>query len=281
MKTYHDARRVFCLLFVFSALLSGCSVGTHTVVKDGDTVSVQLTCRMPDGKVLLSTQEAVDPSDRSPLYLPNKDKAPLRLIAGYGATDQGARGDLDVELERGAARSLTGMSPGETKRVTIMAEPVPGPDGKPRLLPMARVRQRPREQRYTREEYTRLFKKEPEVGSTVRLDPMIPYVITEVATTDVIVRGTAVTGTEVATPYGTGIIREKDDTTYEIELAIKEGTIIRTGPLLGRIVSVNNRMFTIDYTQPFAGEELSCDLTLLDVERPMSAEISRHAAATN
>lgn len=264
-KTPHGAYRVLGILFVSSAL-SGCSAGTQAVVKDGAAVSVQLTCRMPDSKVLMTTDESIATSDRSRLYLPRKESGPLHLTAGKAVRDMGSRGDLDVELANGVARSLVGMSSGETKRIAITADPVPGPDGKPRLLPMARVRQRPREMKLSREDFTGRFGKKPEVGTVVILDPAIPGAVTGITDTEVVIKFKATPGTEVETPFGTGVISEGKDT-YEIVIGVKEGAIVRTGPLLGRVISVTDRMFTVDYTRPFAGEELMCDIGVLEVEQ--------------
>ena len=203
----HGAFKALGVLFVFS-VLSGCSAGSRAVVRDDSAVSVQLTCRMPDGKVLMTTDESIATSERSSLYLPRKENGPLHLTAGNAVRDMGSRGDLDVELANGAARSLVGMSPGETKRISITADPIPGPDGKPRLLPMARVRQRPREMKLTREEFSSRFGKNPEIGAAVILDPAIPGAVTEITDTGIVIRFKATPGTEVETPFGTGVIRE-------------------------------------------------------------------------
>jgi FKBP-type peptidyl-prolyl cis-trans isomerase 2 len=258
--------------------LFGCSAGTRTIAREGDAVSVQFTCRMPNNKVIMSTDESRDSSDRSPLYLPRKENGPLQLTAGKMVAGMGPRGDLDVELANGIARSIVGVSPGKEKRVALTAKPIPGPDGKPRLLPMARVRPRLKELRMSRTDYSGRFNKNPEVGAAVVFDPAIPGAVTEVTDTEVVVRFMANPGSEVPTPYGIGVIREDADA-YEIVIDVHEGAVIRTGPLLGRIVSVNDRMFTIDYTQPFAGEELTCDLKVLGIEQPVSAENRRDAAA--
>lgn len=264
MKTHHGAFRALGILFVFSFF--GCSAGTRAIVKDGAEVSVQLTCRMPDSKVIMTTDESIPTSDRSRLYLPRKEYGPLHLTAGKAVRDMGARGDLDVELANGVVRSLVGMSSGETKRIALTADPVPGPDGKPRLLPMARVRQRPREMKLSPEDFSGRFGKKPEIGTAVILDPAIPGAVTEITDTEVVIKFKATPGTEVETPFGTGVIREGKDG-YEIVIGVNEGAVVRTGPLLGRVISVTDRMFTIDFTKPFAGEELTCDIGVLVVEQ--------------
>jgi hypothetical protein len=220
---------------------------------------------MPDGKVIMTTEESVAASNRSTLYLPRKENGHLHLTAGKAVRDMGSRGDLDVELANGAARSLVGMSSGETKRIALTADPIPGPDGKPRLLPMARVRQRPKEMKLSREDFSGRFGKNPEIGTAVILDPAIPGAVTEITDSEVVIRFKATPGTEVETSFGTGVISEGKDA-YEIVIGVKEGAVVRTGPLLGRVISVTDRMFTIDYTKPFAGEELTCNVGVLEVE---------------
>ena len=37
---------------------------------------------------------------------------------------------------------------------------------------------------------------------------------------------------------------------------------MRTGPLVGRIIAVENGLFTLDYGLPFGGETLVCDVVV-------------------
>jgi len=279
MKSCHDLFRGACLLFLIS-MLSGCVAGARSAVRDGDAVFVRLNCRMPDGKIIMSTEKSEDVAALSPLYLPVKESRPLRLIAGKDVEGMGVRGDLYVELANLAARSVVGMSYGETRRMTFTADPVPGTDGKPRQLPMARVRQRPRQLEMSREEYANRFGNSAVIGGKIFLYPGIPGMVTGITDNNVTIKGTAVTGSVIPTPFGSGTIRERDDG-YEIEIDAKAGTITRSGPLLGRIVSVNDRMFIIDYTQPFAGEALTCDIRALEAAEPVTTQNLLHDKAAD
>jgi hypothetical protein len=278
MQSCHSLFRGICFLFLLT-VLSGCVAGARSAVRDGDEVFVRLTCRMPDGKIIMSTEKNEDVAAISPLYVPGNESRPLRLIAGKDVEGRGVRGDFDVELANRAARSVVGMTYGETKRVTFTADPVPGADGKPRQLPMARVRQRPRQLEMSRAEYANRFGKSPEIGQKVFLSSGIPGMVTGIVDSNVTIKGMAVSGSEIVTPFGSGIISEKDDR-YEIEIDAKVGTITRSGPLLGRIISVNDRMFIIDYTQPFAGEALSCHLQALEAAELATTQNILHDKTT-
>ena len=65
----------------------------------------------------------------------------------------------------------------------------------------------------------------------------------------------------VQTPFGVGRIREEADA-YKIDIDARKGSLIRSGPLVGRITDVDDQFMVIDYRNPFGGETLSCDVTV-------------------
>jgi len=150
------------------------------------------------------------------------------------------------------------------KLLELFAGDVPGMRDDERIIRMARVRRRPRVMRMMKEEYTRRIGKAPEVSQKVVFDPAIPGEVTSVTETEVIVRFSAKPGAEVDTPFGRGVIREKQDR-YEIVIDANVGTLVRSGPIVGRIVGVDERLITIDYGDPFGGEALVCDVMVESV----------------
>ena len=74
-------------------------------------------------------------------------------------------------------------------------------------------------------------------------------------------------GAQVETPFGKGVLREEADH-CGIAIDARSGTLVRSGPLAGRIVSMNDRSFVIDYGHPFGGETLSCDVAVKAVPDP-------------
>jgi FKBP-type peptidyl-prolyl cis-trans isomerase 2 len=68
----------------------------------------------------------------------------------------------------------------------------------------------------------------------------------------------------VQTPFGKGTVKESGNV-YIIDIDAKVGALVRSGPMVGRIVEVGEGetgTITIDYSHPFGGESLDCDITL-------------------
>ena len=61
------------------------------------------------------------------------------------------------------------------------------------------------------------------------------------------------------TGFGIGTIRDAGDK-FEIVIDVHEGTLLRSGPLVGKIIKVEDRVFTIDYGGAFEKEPLVCDV---------------------
>ena len=86
---------VCCILVVFS----GCTSPQQPVAQAGDTVTVYYTVSFPDGQVFES----------------NKNGTPLEFTIGAG------------QMIAGFDEAVVGMSPGQTKTVTVLPEKAYGP----------------------------------------------------------------------------------------------------------------------------------------------------------
>lgn len=253
-------------------VLSGCAITGSSparVVKPGDQAVVSYTCRLKSGEIVATTYEQVAKDSslpKSSILRPRKKYDPESLKAGgvtSGSRPQAARG-FEQEVRARLAEAVVGMREGENRTLELFAGDVPGMRDDERIIRMARVRRRPRVMRMMKEEYTRRIGKAPEVSQKVVFDPAIPGEVTSVTETEVIVRFSAKPGAEVDTPFGRGVIREKQDR-YEIVIDANVGTLVRSGPIVGRIVGVDERLITIDYGDPFGDEALVCDVMVESV----------------
>jgi FKBP-type peptidyl-prolyl cis-trans isomerase 2 len=158
------------------------------------------------------------------------------------------------------------MAVGE-RRVLDVASGVPaGLKHEDRFIQMVRVRQRPKFVRMTPEEYKTRTRKDPQVDQPYVIDPVVPGKVASVGEKEVVIQFSAQPGQEVKTPLGKGVIRESEKH-WEIVIDSKKGDLVRFGPMVGRIVDVDERMITIDCGHPFGGEALSCEVEVVSIER--------------
>jgi FKBP-type peptidyl-prolyl cis-trans isomerase 2 len=166
---------------------------------------------------------------------------------------------FEEEIIARIAGSLPGMKPGEARKIEIRSERPADVPEKEQVVQLALVRQRPKELRMTKGEYKSRTSKEPQEGEDFIFDPLIPGKVASVSENEVLIYFSAQPGSVVETPFGKGTIRENANQ-FEIVIDAVKGALVRTGPIVGRISDVQDRMFTIDYGNPFGGETLSCDV---------------------
>jgi len=255
------------IIILVAALLvqSGCAAHVP-VVQNGDRVGLHYACRLQTGELAAATMVKDQTAAKAGIYLPKKDSEPLSLTAG--SPESVAAGvrfpSFEDEIARRLAVQVVGMRQGESKSMTVV-EKKTATDGQGKLQ-IARVRVRPKELRISRDTYMAQKGTAPEVGKEYAIDPLIPGKVESVNDNEVLIRFSAVPGTEVSTPFGKGTIKSAEYQ-YEIHIDARPGSLVRSGPMVGKIIKVDDRLITLDYSNPFGGEELACDVTVLSVEQ--------------
>jgi FKBP-type peptidyl-prolyl cis-trans isomerase 2 len=240
-------------------------------IKPGDKVGVDFTCRLANGEIAATTDKAIASDKRvkkATIFQARKSDEPLVITAGPDEKIYGKRGSrgFEGEIVAEAAEAVVGMRPGETRHMEIRRERNKPMGNEPMVLEMARIRTRAKEVRMTPAEYKGRTGKDPEVGQSYTMDPAVPGKVESVSDQQVVIRFHAEPGKKVKTPLGEGEIREtgKD---YEIVINAKQGDLVRSGGMVGRIVEVGERMITIDYGHPLGYEELKCEVTAQSIEQ--------------
>lgn len=287
------SRHIFRTAWLTALLagLTGCATAAgERVVAANDRVEVSFTCRLPDGTIASSTEKKVadDPSlPKAPVFLASSGDEPVALP--YGAELEAVRAKpvraMEEEILSRLADAVPGMRAGERRTMKITANTASVAAGEATSIEMARVRVRPRQLRLTVEEYRARKGTEPSVGERYTMDPSFPGRVAEISGNQVVIEFAAPPGNTLRTPFGVGTVRETEDR-YQVELDVRPGTLVRSGPLVGRITAVDDRHFTVDYRHPFGGEELDCEVRVASVEpRDKTAEtpqsVPRAAGATN
>lgn len=259
------------LLFVHP-VLSGCSSRhAERAIAAGDRVRVEYTCTLPNGD-LVATTDARAGSDRavrkSVLFVSGEMEAHSVLTAGPkpSASGGGQPESFRSALIEKLSESLVGMKVGEIRKIAFSASGENDLRDSERFLQMARVRKRAKEKILTRDFFLRFSKGEPpDVGRQVRVEPGFLGTVSSFDEKNVRLRITPEGEQEIDTDFGKGKIRDRGDH-YEIELDVRPGTLVRIGPLVGRVSEVNEETFTLDFGHPFGGQVLLCTIRALALE---------------
>jgi FKBP-type peptidyl-prolyl cis-trans isomerase 2 len=153
------------------------------------------------------------------------------------------------------------MKQGESRTVNLTAEELPERTKEDYVVRMAHVRRQPKEMRMTIDEYRSRSGKSPEVGQLVVSDPAVSGRVETVTEEEVVLRFSAQAGDVLPTKFGPARIRETENL-YEIVIDAREGALVRTAHLVGRISEVDEDYFTLDYRNPFGGQKLICDVAV-------------------
>ncbi len=234
-------------------------------IRPGEKVQINYVCRLNDGAVAAATyRDAAIPSEdrRSAIYQALKNDAPIELAAGQAAAadNPGKPFDFADAIATRLGQAATGMPTGKVQTVEIAAREFTAKPGS--TINLARVRRRPMELRMTAEEYRQRTGKEPVIGNDMTFDPTIPGKVTAVDGEEVLIRFKATVGSMVDTPFGAALVKT-DGRSYLLEIQAQKGALVRSGAMVGRIVEVNERTFSIDYSHPLAGEDLACEITVI------------------
>lgn len=259
-----------CTTLLAVMLASGCASlpGGKQVVKTGDEVLVSLTCRLTNGDVVVTTDKSTAENasvKKSQIFFPFKEYGPLPMKAGIVPEGDPVRWGYMDELNACVAKTATGMRVSERNEIVCNPELIAGRVGQERFLRMARVRTRAKEVRVPRVDYVARAGGEPLKGQPFTGDPDFPGRISDVTDKEVVIAFSLPESKKARTPFGPGTVRDAGDN-FEIGLPVREGDLVRTGALAGRISAVDENMFTIDYGYSLAGESLLCTVETMRQE---------------
>ncbi|MGA3281789.1 MAG: hypothetical protein ABSD50_12500 [Smithella sp.] len=261
-------------------VLGGCAAtGNIRQTQLGDNADIHFQCLLKNGEIAAATDDNAVKKDqpKANIYVVRLKNDPVSvLVPGpsekpAGEKERTFEDDIAVRL----AGHLTGLKEGETRHVELTAQDLPERTKENYTVSLARVHKTPKEIKMTIEEYKSRTGMSPETGKFFVYDPAVPGRVESVTGEDVIIRFSAEDGAVVQTPFGVGRIREEADA-YKVDIDAHKGSLIRSGPLVGRITDVDDKTMTIDYRNPFGGETLSCDVTVSKItEKVTEAEAKK------
>lgn len=236
-------------------------------IKPGDRIEVAVTCRLPSGELVMTTDKALayDPKQKKATIFAHLEKyEPLRIVAGERAHYSGDKPlkPFNNELLALLSDALQGMHIGQQKTLTLRA-PVPeGLPGEERYIQLALKRARPKTAEIPVDQFRSLYKKDPAVGDPVDFGMGISSKVAAIENTVAIIHFDLKDGDVIETPWGPADIKETE-TEYEIHIRPELGRLVRTGAFVGKVAEILPDRYTMDFGYPFGGEAVVCEIEVL------------------
>ena len=256
-------------MMILCLFAAGCSTASATgknTVHSGDAVALDYTCRIEDGSILATTSKddayAKDAKLSNAIIVP-KAFVPVDLVVGRELKHDSKPQvhPLSEEIIFRLADRLTGLTYDETQPVAIASEGIADLPESERYLHFARVMKRPKQRSISKEQFISNVGKEPVVGELLFADQPMPWKVVDVQADSVEIQYLLKDGQKLILPYGDTVVRDRDDH-YELEIETRPGGLVRVGPYIGRIVDITDKLFFVDFENPFGGRELACDVTV-------------------
>ncbi len=260
--------RTVVLLFgaaVTMQLAAGCAALQQPVhPRPGQRLTLNYTCRLADGTVAATTVETIgdDPGQqKAVIFHPPREYQPAEIVVPDRPEQVTVEyfGSFDEKIVQTLTKEAQHLSVGRPVTLELTGAV---PDNIPpneRYLKMAINSKRLRRMTVSLDMFRQHYPEQPQPGLAIEQNDKFKTVVERVNDGMVTLLFSAVPGATLESPYGTEhYIQEEDN--FTVHLNVREGAVIRTGPLVGRISEVNNDTFTIDYGHPFGGETLSCEV---------------------
>ena len=238
----------------------------NELIKAGDSVQVDFTCSMEDGKIVMTTDESLagdDRNEKAGIFLPLKEYTPISMVAGSSKSepDYGNLKAMETEIFDCLSGVLPGMKSGSSNEIFITSEDITNLSGEDRFLDLPRIRKIEKQRKIHPVSFKEAYGKDPVKGDviTFKNKPEISMTVLTVAEDEVEVSINTPEGTVINTPLGKGTVYDRGDN-YEAVIDIKKGQLIRSGVIVGRVVDVRDDAFTLDYANPFGGEKFKCEV---------------------
>lgn len=217
------------------------------IVQGGDLVEVRFTARLENGEFI---------------HRPEKNE---ETVADETPVTESVRAGHMASLP-GLGEAVIGMTRGETKTVTVVAEKAFGPRDPEKVETYPRVKRVPRVMKVPVDALEKRAGKLPPQGQSFR---MAPYFMSRLVTRDAdyaVIEHLAEDGAVQEDPFGKTTVRlEGDDVVIALEPVA--GAPFESGKRLGFISAVDFERFKVDYNHPLAGKELIFDIEVLDYRK--------------
>lgn len=276
-------KKLSILLVLCIAILLSCTtaqMNNRSVSKndsDDEKRGVAYTCKFENGKMVVTTDgeaagnrnlEKADVFIEKTQYMPIPvDDIDIEKVE----EDSSHLKFLEEVLLINLIKETGNWKAGESRRLNVTADRQDNLPEAERIIQLARVRTNPKTIRYAKHLFKRITASELAEGAAVNLHKGVIGTVMSINDNEVLVKFRAESDKAIDGPFGPIMVKDMGDH-YIIEVDAKEGRLVRVGPAVGKITNVNDKTFTIDYSHPFGGETLSCDVQVVPVSENMEKQ---------
>ena len=238
-------------------------------VQAGDLVGVKYCLKLETGEILRTNIKELLDDKEIPLsenYIESNIFSEVEVLAG------------EMDAFPGLHSGVIGMKKGETKKIVVSPEEGYGPRKEDRIKTFPSLRLLPKKTSINQEKFHELFNMAPVVGDSVHLVPYFYHKITEINEMEVVleaeIKGTYSLKSEIG-----DIKITPEENNIAITLEPQKGADFVVGNETGKIASVDDNVFTVDFNHPLAGKNLVLDMTvdsIIEASRLKDWEISWH-----
>lgn len=264
MKACHSINA----LITFALLLqSGCA-GSPPIAQPGEYIQADFTCRLGDRGLVETTLANVagdEEAAKSTIFTLHDNYRPLRFKVPEtpGVLHPAPLAPLEQKIGMAIANRGNELSLEQTNFLELQSSEIENFPPADRYVEMARRFLVPRTKEIPIQDFKALYGSTPPVkGSIVDGDSDFPGVVQAISTDSITIHYSARAKGKALLPYGFAFIQVKDKHNFEATMDVQVGQLFkRVGGLPGRITTVDEKKYVIDFGQSFAGETLYCEVT--------------------
>jgi FKBP-type peptidyl-prolyl cis-trans isomerase 2 len=270
------AANIAVLLLILATIAAAGESAPKTVSR-GDHVLLHYTCRLSNGQVAATTEKELA-LDRTVAkadifnFDPSSGEMPITAGESFDCPNCQKYTELksfDQAIKDQLSAAVVGQAVGQRVSLAIDEQPQMDLPEMERRIQLAWKRRHPKKVQVLKEQFFNQWATEPVLGNTIELRSVVGKVV-RVTDNEATVEFQPRSNKPISGPFGP--IRVQDQGKYyEIFVDVEIGRLIRTGPVVGKIVEIDGDLFTLDYAHPFGYETLTC-VVLVKPDPQMSAK---------
>ena len=259
----------WCCAGLLLLAASGCAVmKPREPILAGDQVALEYACYLPDGGLAIASdpEKAADIDHKADIWRPLIEPGAALVTAG---DKQIARihtltspADFKQAVEAYLAEGVVGHAYDRHLKLQIKGELQKKISDQERYLRLKRNMDMERNVWMDKSAVEARNGRDPVVGDQfpIREFPGLSMEIMDAKGDQVLARMDFPEGNTVKDYFGSKRFFHTDDKTYRTVIDPQLNLLVRSGPVLGRISKIEERIFTVDYGDPLGGATFTCEV---------------------
>lgn len=225
------------------------------------------SCRIDSNRTVVTTDDDVAAGvekNNDPLFMKKTEYHPLDLTGitdSYFSDQNNELKYFEEALVEELVKKTGDWKVGTSKTIALDGQDQGNISEEDSVITIKRKKVHAKEIRYLRTLFSQMTGSELEVGAIVRGDRGITGSVVEITGDEVRVTFEPEKKENIDETFGPVIVTDTGNG-YQVEIDVEEGKLVRVGPAVGRIAQVDENYFTVDYSHPYGGKTLECDVTV-------------------